>query len=107
MLGVEEAKHIVFLNGQGAARSHRRRGRDPQLLASQAGFAQKIARPENGNDRLLACGGAYADPYAAGLNVEDILSCFALGEESLPLAEFDPSLGHTAGIEKGQYLGGE
>jgi len=92
MLGVKEAKHFVFLNDQSVARTHRHRSRDPQRLAHQAGFAQKIARPENGHDRLFARGGGYGDLYAALLNVEHLPGGLTLGKERSPLAEVDTFL---------------
>ena len=54
VISVEKAEHFAFLNYERTALSHRRRGRDPQRLAGQAAFAQKIARPEKGNDCLFA-----------------------------------------------------
>ena len=90
MLGVEEAKHFVFLNNERTPLRHCRCRRYPQWVASQAGLTEKIAKPENGDDRLLACGGGYGNLYAAFFNVENAIGRVTLREECLPLAEFDP-----------------
>jgi hypothetical protein len=52
-------------------------------------------RPKNrlaGDDCIFASGGGYGNLYAAVLNVENVMGRLTLGEECLPLAEFDPSL---------------
>src|SRR4029077_6521871 len=71
-----------------------------------AGFPQKIAWPQNGNDRLFPCGGGCGKLYTTRLNVKDIINWLALGEEDLPLTEFDVSLRYATGSEKAKYLGG-
>jgi hypothetical protein len=106
VIGVKEAKHFAFFYDHGAALSHRRRGRDPYRLTGQAGFPQKIARPQNGNDRLFARGGGCGKLYATRLNVKDIINWLTLGEEGLPLTEFDLSLRYAAGTKKAKYVGG-
>jgi hypothetical protein len=75
-------------------------------LADQTTFAQKIAGPENGNDRLSTSAGGYGNFYTAFLNIENVIGRLTLGEEFLPLAEFHPFLGYAGRIEKGEYLGG-
>jgi hypothetical protein len=62
------------------------------MAGPPATFAQKIARPEKGNDRLFAGGGRYGNLYAAFLNVENLIGRLTLREECLPLAEFDQFL---------------
>ena len=92
MLRVEDAKHFAFLNDERTALSHRRGRADPQRLAGQAAFAQKITCPEKGNDRLFASSRGYGKLYAALLNVENMGGGITLGKQPLLLAEFDLSL---------------
>ena len=97
---VEFANHLIFLYGQRSAMSDSRRRSHTERQPQQASFTEKLARPQNGNDGLLAECVQHGEFHAAFLDVEDLVGWIALAENNLADAELHDLLVHTCGIEE-------
>jgi hypothetical protein len=80
---MDDAKDGCFFHSHNRGQLYRCCGANPQLLRSQAAFTEKIALPENSDDRLVAALRDDRHLYIAGLDVEHGIGSISLRKYEL------------------------
>src|ERR1700674_1704056 len=100
MFSVQHANHLVFFNKKKNRGGNRGRRSHSNRLPCHAPLTKKVARSQNGDDRLFANLIDNRELYTAFLNVHHSRSGITLRVDLLGPSIFHNSSGYTGRIEK-------